>query len=111
MIRVDWSYPGALGYDGGAFRLRMDGLSVGDVDLPNELPTEQIGINGAGDIMNMVVLTAAFSSLNAGLYSTGRILRSMSMNGSAPKLASRMSSGGVPYVGIGKFVALVSHHR
>ncbi|MFQ6395130.1 amino acid permease [Nocardia sp. KC 131] len=60
----------------------------------------QIGINGAGDIMNMVVLTAAFSSLNAGLYSTGRILRSMSMNGSAPTIASRMSKGGVPYVGI-----------
>ncbi|MFQ6328052.1 amino acid permease, partial [Nocardia sp. CWNU-33] len=35
-----------------------------------------------------------------GLYSTGRILRSMSMNGSAPAIASRMSSGGVPYVGI-----------
>lgn len=60
----------------------------------------KLGIGGAGSIMNLVVLTAAFSSLNAGLYSTGRILRSMSMNGSAPKIASRMSSGGVPYVGI-----------
>lgn len=60
----------------------------------------KIGVAGAGSIMNMVVLTAAFSSLNAGLYSTGRILRSMSMNGSAPAIASRMSSGGVPYVGI-----------
>ncbi|WP_406231628.1 amino acid permease [Nocardia sp. NBC_01009] len=60
----------------------------------------RIGVDGAGSVMNMVVLTAAFSSLNAGLYSTGRILRSMSMNGSAPAIASRMSSGGVPYVGI-----------
>ncbi|WP_433733172.1 amino acid permease [Nocardia sp. CA-129566] len=60
----------------------------------------KLGVGGAGSIMNLVVLTAAFSSLNAGLYSTGRILRSMSMNGSAPKIASRMSSGGVPYVGI-----------
>ncbi|WP_433202679.1 amino acid permease [Nocardia sp. CA-107356] len=60
----------------------------------------KLGIGGAGSVMNLVVLTAAFSSLNAGLYSTGRILRSMSMNGSAPKIASRMSSGGVPYVGI-----------
>ncbi|MFY9714177.1 MAG: amino acid permease, partial [Microbacterium sp.] len=31
-----------------------------------------IGIPGAGDIMNVVVLTAAMSSLNAGLYATGR---------------------------------------
>ena len=44
-----------------------------------------IGVPAAGDIMNFVVLTAALSSLNAGLYSTGRILRSMSMNGSAPQ--------------------------
>ena len=60
----------------------------------------KIGISGAGTIMNVVVLTAAFSSLNAGLYSTGRILRSMSMNGSAPKFTSRMSKRGVPYGGI-----------
>ncbi|MEU7765495.1 amino acid permease [Nocardia sp. NPDC049190] len=60
----------------------------------------RIGLNGAGSVMNLVVLTAAFSSLNAGLYSTGRILRSMSMNGSAPTIAARMSKGGVPYVGI-----------
>ncbi|MCM6776072.1 amino acid permease [Nocardia sp. CDC159] len=60
----------------------------------------KLGVDGAGTVMNLVVLTAAFSSLNAGLYSTGRILRSMSMNGSAPAVASRMSSRGVPYVGI-----------
>ncbi|MBB5913035.1 L-asparagine permease [Nocardia transvalensis] len=59
-----------------------------------------IGVPAAGTIMNLVVLTAAFSSLNAGLYSTGRILRSMSMNGSAPGIAGRMSRNGVPYVGI-----------
>ncbi|MGW4720658.1 amino acid permease [Nocardia sp. NPDC004260] len=60
----------------------------------------RLGVEGADSIMNLVVLTAAFSSLNAGLYSTGRILRSMSMKGSAPAVASRMSKGGVPYVGI-----------
>src|SRR6478609_4384394 len=55
-----------------------------------------IGIQGVDVIMNLVVLTAALSSLNAGLYSTGRILRSMSVNGSAPKFASRMNKAGVP---------------
>ncbi|MFI5775809.1 amino acid permease [Nocardia sp. NPDC051570] len=60
----------------------------------------KLGIGNAGSIMNFVVLTAAFSSLNAGLYSTGRILRSMSMNGSAPKFTSRMNKRGVPYGGI-----------
>ncbi len=60
----------------------------------------RIGFDGAGTIMNVVVLTAAFSSLNAGLYSTGRILRSMAMNGSAPSFTARMSRNGVPYGGI-----------
>jgi L-asparagine permease len=60
----------------------------------------KIGLTGAGSLMNVVVLTAAFSSLNAGLYSTGRILRSMSVNGSGPKFTARMSKNGVPYGGI-----------
>ena len=59
-----------------------------------------VGIEGGGTMMNLVVITAAFSSLNAGLYSTGRILRSMAMNGSAPKFTGRMSRRGVPYGGI-----------
>lgn len=60
----------------------------------------KIGFGGAGDVMNLVVVTAAFSSLNAGLYSTGRILRSMAMNGAGPKFTTRMSKNGVPYGGI-----------
>ncbi len=60
----------------------------------------KIGIEGGGTMMNLVVLTAAFSSLNAGLYSTGRILRSMAMHGSAPRFTGVMSRSGVPYGGI-----------
>ncbi|WP_236007826.1 amino acid permease [Nakamurella leprariae] len=59
-----------------------------------------IGVQGIDAVMDLVVLTAALSSLNAGLYSTGRILHSMSVNGSAPAFASRMSRAGVPYGGI-----------
>ncbi|MCZ9881658.1 amino acid permease [Arthrobacter sp. B2a2-09] len=59
-----------------------------------------IGVPGAGDAMNFVVLTAALSSLNAGLYSTGRIYRSMAQTGTAPQFMKRMSRGGVPYGGI-----------
>ncbi|WP_104108624.1 amino acid permease [Arthrobacter sp. N199823] len=59
-----------------------------------------IGVEGVDSIMNLVVLTAAMSSLNAGLYSTGRILRSMAMSGSAPKFTAKLNSRGVPYGGI-----------
>lgn len=60
----------------------------------------KIGVPAAGDVMNLVVLTAAMSSLNSGLYSTGRILRSMAMAGSAPKFTARMNKSQVPYGGI-----------
>jgi L-asparagine permease len=60
----------------------------------------KMGYSGAGSLMNLVVLTAALSSLNAGLYSTGRVLRSMAINGSGPKFAAPMSKNGVPYGGI-----------
>jgi L-asparagine permease len=54
----------------------------------------------AGSIMNFVVLTAALSSLNAGLYSTGRILRSMASSGAAPQFTYRLNRQGVPSGGI-----------
>ncbi|QUR66089.1 amino acid permease [Mycobacterium spongiae] len=60
----------------------------------------KVGFGGSGSLMNMVVLTAALSSLNAGLYSTGRILRSMAISGSGPKFAAPMTKSGVPYGGI-----------
>ncbi|WP_431676458.1 amino acid permease [Kitasatospora sp. KL5] len=61
---------------------------------------DKLGVPGAAGVMNLVVLTAALSSLNSGLYSTGRILRSMSVAGSAPKFTGVMNRGGVPYGGI-----------
>ena len=59
-----------------------------------------LGVPGVGTVMNLVVLTAALSSLNSGLYSTGRVLRSLSMGGSAPKFVGRMNAQSVPYGGI-----------
>ncbi|PKH21743.1 L-asparagine permease [Enterobacterales bacterium CwR94] len=60
----------------------------------------KLGVPYMGDVMNIVVLTAALSSLNSGLYATGRILRSMSMGGGAPKVMSKMSRSQVPYMSI-----------
>lgn len=59
-----------------------------------------IGVQGADVIMNLVVLTAVLSSLNAGLYSTGRILHSMAVSGSAPAALAKMNKNGAPYGGI-----------
>ncbi|MDQ7804170.1 amino acid permease [Amycolatopsis sp. A133] len=59
-----------------------------------------LGVPAADSVMNLVVLTAALSSLNSGLYSTGRILRSMAVAGSAPKFTGVMNRNHVPYGGI-----------
>ncbi len=65
-----------------------------------------LGVPGIGTVMNIVVLTAALSSLNSGLYATGRVLRSLAMGGSAPKSLAAMNSQGVPFKGIILTVAI-----
>lgn len=61
---------------------------------------EQLGAGWIGDIMNLVVITAALSSCNSGLYSIGRIFRAMANNGHAPHWLTKMNSRYVPYVAI-----------
>lgn len=60
----------------------------------------RLGVPGAASIMNAVILTAALSATNSGLYSTGRILRALSARGEAPKITGRMNKHHVPYGGI-----------
>lgn len=59
-----------------------------------------VGVPWTGPIMQLVVITAALSSLNAGMYSTGRIVHSMAMAGSAPAFCARLNRFGVPSGGI-----------
>ncbi|MCC3313697.1 amino acid permease [Nocardia africana] len=61
---------------------------------------EQIGVPGAAGIINFVLLTAALSSCNSGIYSTGRMLRTLSLRKEAPAGLSRISSRAVPASGI-----------
>jgi L-asparagine permease len=60
----------------------------------------KLGIPATADIMNIVLITAALSSVNSGLYTTGRVLRSLAFNGSAPRVLGKMSRHGVPYAGV-----------
>lgn len=61
---------------------------------------EKMGLGWVGSVMNLVVITAALSSCNSGLYSIGRILRTMSGDGHAPQWLSRMNKHFVPSAGI-----------
>ncbi|MGW5306624.1 amino acid permease [Streptomyces griseoluteus] len=59
-----------------------------------------IGISAGAGIVNFVVLTAALSSCNSGMYSTGRMLRTLADNGEAPRVFAKLSSTKTPALGI-----------
>lgn len=71
-----------------------------DTESPFVTFFDSIGVDFIGPIMQLVVITAALSSLNAGMYSTGRIMHSMAIAGSAPRFAAKLNRFGVPAGGI-----------
>ncbi|MFF4408258.1 amino acid permease [Streptomyces sp. NPDC001262] len=62
---------------------------------------DSIGIPHAGQIMNVIVLTAVLSCLNSGLYTASRMAFSLGQRGDAPKVFARVNSkNGVPQAAI-----------
>jgi len=61
---------------------------------------DSVGISVAAHVLNFVVLTAALSVYNSGLYSNGRMLYSLARQGNAPKAFMRLSRRGIPYAGV-----------
>ncbi|MEU2513522.1 amino acid permease [Streptomyces syringium] len=59
----------------------------------------RIGLPAGAGIVNFVVLTAALSSCNSGMYSTGRMLRDLSLNGQGPKFLGVLTKRGLPLRG------------
>jgi GABA permease len=66
------------------------------IKSPFTLAFEEIGIPGAGTIMNLVVLTAVLSVLNSSLYTTSRMLFALTRHNDAPGFLTNTTSRGVP---------------
>lgn len=69
-----------------------------------------LGISGAANILNVVVILAIFSAYNSCLYSNARMLRGLALHGDAPKFLARLSRHGIPWCGVlfsSFFVSLV----
>ncbi|WP_327717103.1 amino acid permease [Streptomyces sp. NBC_00490] len=60
---------------------------------------DSLGIPGAGELMNVVVLVALLSAMNANIYGSSRIAYSLVARGQGPKALGRVSSG-VPRVAV-----------
>lgn len=57
---------------------------------------QQVGIPGATGLINFVILVAALSAMNSQLYTTTRMMFSLSRAGYAPRAMGRLSGAGVP---------------
>jgi AAT family amino acid transporter len=73
---------------------------IGTSGSPFVLTFEKIGIGQAAGIINFVVLTAALSSCNSGIFSTGRMLFNLAQQDQAPKSFKKINKGGVPSIAI-----------
>jgi amino acid transporter, AAT family len=60
---------------------------------------QKMGLAAGAGIVNFVVLTAALSSCNSGMYSTGRMLRDLALNGQGPRVFTRLTRSGTPLLG------------
>ncbi|MEV0009330.1 amino acid permease [Streptomyces sp. NPDC051840] len=60
---------------------------------------QEMGLGIGAAIVNFVVLTAALSSCNSGMYSTGRMLRDLALNGQGPKVFTKLTKTGLPFTG------------
>nr|WP_132747417.1 amino acid permease [Scopulibacillus darangshiensis] len=68
----------------------------------------KVGITAAAGIINFVIITAAMSGCNSGIYSAGRMLYTLGTNGQAPKIFTKLSHNGVPLLGtLGVLAGLV----
>jgi GABA permease len=67
---------------------------------PGESPfiasLETIGIPGAADVMNAIIVTAVLSCLNSGMYTGSRMLFALARRGDAPKGLLDVNRRGVP---------------
>ncbi len=60
---------------------------------------QRIGLPAGAGIVNFVVLTSALSSCNSGMYTTGRMLRDLALNGQGPKFLTQLTRNGLPLRG------------
>lgn len=73
---------------------------IGSNGSPFVLTFAKIGITAAAGIINFVVLTAALSGCNSGMYSCGRMLYATAKNRQLPAAIGKVSRNGVPSVGV-----------
>jgi GABA permease len=78
--------------------LPWDSIELGA--SPYVAALKHMGLPGADQVMNAVVLTAVLSCLNSGLYTASRMLFVLADRREAPAQLIKLSRRGVPYIAI-----------
>jgi AAT family amino acid transporter len=73
---------------------------IGTFGSPFVAVFSQVGIPFAGDILNIVCISAVLSMLNSVMYSSSRQWFNMSLQGEAPKALSKKSKNNIPIGGV-----------
>jgi amino acid transporter, AAT family len=81
---------------------------IGTRGSPFVLMLRHFNIPAAAGIANFVVLTAALSSCNSGIFGAGRMLFNLSEQGQAPRPFAFISKRGVPAIAVMMSVAALS---
>lgn len=82
-------------------------MEVGLKGSPFVLVFKATGIPYAADIMNFVVVTAALSGMNCGLYTNSRMIYSLARGGYVPAFLGSVNKNKVPVNGVWASIALV----
>ncbi|HQW54290.1 MAG TPA: amino acid permease [Acinetobacter sp.] len=72
-------------------------INLGGLDKsPFVMVFSLIGIAWAAHLVNFIILTAALSVYNSGMYANSRMLYGLAMQGNAPQIFSKTNKHGVP---------------
>ena len=72
-------------------------LELGGLDKsPFVMIFSQLGIDWAAHLLNFIILTAALSVYNSGMYANSRMLFGLAKQGNAPKVFMKVNKQGVP---------------
>ncbi|KAL7416520.1 amino acid permease [Mrakia frigida] len=67
---------------------------------PFVIAIEEAGIKALPSIINACLITAAWSAASADLYTSSRALYGIALNGDLPKIFTRTTKSGLPYVAL-----------
>lgn len=69
---------------------------------------DNLGLESAAHVLNVVVITAALSAINADFFAAGRMLHGLAEQGQAPRAFLATTKSGVPFITVAAMTAALS---